>query len=290
MRWLLLLLITLFSALANATLYSNAINDGGWSVNSSIFECRLAHQVPFYGDAVFLKRAGEDSQFFLKPLSERLKTGKASLVSLPPVWKYDAEKVDLGYVAVMRGERPVKLNSRYAERLLTELLDGMELEITRQPWYGGKESSRVAITPIGFRSAYKDYQDCLAGLLPVNFDQIKRTSVFFGSAKFEDLLPKDRKKLDNIVLYAKADPNVTEFFIDGHTDAVGMRNDNLSLSEKRAKTVTDYLVSRGLSKEKITMRWHGERYPVISNKTRAGRAKNRRVTIRLERLEELPSN
>ena len=76
------------------------------------------------------------------------------------------------------------------------------------------------------------------------------------------------------------------FFIDGHTDSVGGRSDNLELAQRRAEEVTRYFVNQGLDKSKIQTRWHGERYPVESNATRKGRAKNRRVTIRLERGDE----
>ena len=52
----------------------------------------------------------------------------------------------------------------------------------------------------------------------------------------------------------------------------------------RAGAVVDYLVSRGLSANQVTTRYHGERYPLTSNNTAQGRSENRRVTIRLERL------
>ena len=75
--------------------------------------------------------------------------------------------------------------------------------------------------------------------------------------------------------------------VDGHTDSVGTRADNFILAENRAKEVTAYLVAQGLPEDKIVVRWHGERYPAVSNDSINGRAKNRRVTIRLERNPEM---
>jgi outer membrane protein OmpA-like peptidoglycan-associated protein len=49
--------------------------------------------------------------------------------------------------------------------------------------------------------------------------------------------------------------------------------------------VSEYLSLKGVPKDKITTRWHGERYQVETNRTRKGRAKNRRVTIRLEKAD-----
>lgn len=269
---------------AQATGYSQFINEGGWRVDTSVLECAMVHEVPYYGRAVFKTRAGEASRFVLNSDSSRLKTGQASLFARSPIWMETAKKVDLGYVPVKQSLQPIQLNSRHTERMLAELFDGLELVFTRKPWYGAEESAQVAITTVGFRAAYKQYLACLADLLPVNFDQIKRTSVYFGSNQYEDFRASELRKLDNIALYVKADPTVKEFFIDGHTDSVGTREDNLELAKKRSEEVKRYLVNKGVSESAIVSRWHGERYPISTNETVVGRSKNRRVTIRLERV------
>ncbi|HIP26094.1 MAG TPA: OmpA family protein, partial [Flavobacteriaceae bacterium] len=56
---------------------------------------------------------------------------------------------------------------------------------------------------------------------------------------------------------------------------------NKKLSEKRAAAVKDYLIAKGLSSVRLSSYGFGEDYPIDTNKTRAGRAKNRRVEIRL---------
>jgi outer membrane protein OmpA-like peptidoglycan-associated protein len=86
-----------------------------------------------------------------------------------------------------------------------------------------------------------------------------------------------------MVQYVKADPSVTSFYIDGHTDSMGRRLANLELSKKRAEVVTQFLVANGVDEAMITTRYHGERYPVADNSNAKNRADNRRVTIRLER-------
>ena len=275
----------LLASQVQATTFSQFIDDGGWQANSSALACSLVHAVPYYGKAVFQTRAGEASKFFLDANSSRMKTGQASLVARSPVWMERPREVNLGHVSVQQGLQPVSLQSKHTERMLAELFNGLELVFTRRPWYGANESVKMAITTVGFRPAYERYLACLQDLLPVNFDQIKRTAVYFGSNKFEDFKLSELKKLDNIALYVKADPSVKEFFIDGHTDSAGTRADNLVLAENRAEEVKRYLVNKGVPESAITSRWHGERYPVASNEKLMGRAKNRRVTIRLERLE-----
>lgn len=284
MRFIFVCGLWLVAYVAQATNYTQFIDDGGWQSEGSVLSCNLVHQVPFYGHAVFQTRAGERSKFYLDSDSSRLKSGQASLVARAPVWMEKNRKVDLGYVPVVQGFKPVQLASRHTERMLAELFNGLEVVFTRRPWYGAEESASIAITTVGFRAAYRQYLACLDGLLPVNFDQIKRTSVYFGSNQYEDFKTSELKKLDDIALYVKADPTVKEFFIDGHTDSVGTRDSNLVLAQQRADEVVRYLVGKGVPETSITSRWHGERYPVAKNGTVVGRAKNRRVTIRLEKI------
>jgi len=71
-----------------------------------------------------------------------------------------------------------------------------------------------------------------------------------------------------------------KFVIEGHTDNVGDQERNLKLSEKRAKSVYKYLVSKfKISKDRVDLKGYGDSRPIAPNDTEAGRAKNRRVEI-----------
>ena len=65
----------------------------------------------------------------------------------------------------------------------------------------------------------------------------------------------------------------------GHTDSVGTDAYNQKLSVRRAESVKAYLVSKGIEKNRIYTEGKGEKQPVADNKTKEGRAKNRRVEI-----------
>ena len=67
----------------------------------------------------------------------------------------------------------------------------------------------------------------------------------------------------------------------GHTDNVGSDDANMKLSKDRAEAVKDYLVSKGANPSRIEATGYGETQPIASNKTAAGRAKNRRVEFTL---------
>ncbi len=80
--------------------------------------------------------------------------------------------------------------------------------------------------------------------------------------------------------------------IGGHADSTGSEAFNLKLSERRAHAVVDYLVGAGIAADRLSVRGYGEWHPVESNKTREGRAKNRRCEIRVvdQRGNELAVN
>jgi OOP family OmpA-OmpF porin len=84
------------------------------------------------------------------------------------------------------------------------------------------------------------------------------------------------RKVDNLIMAVPA-KTVT---VEGHTDSIGSNTANKALSEKRAESVKKYLVSQGLSEElKIDTEGYGSERPLTSNKTKEGRATNRRVDI-----------
>ena len=65
----------------------------------------------------------------------------------------------------------------------------------------------------------------------------------------------------------------------GHTDSIGSDKYNNRLSQRRADSVKAYLVSKGIEPNRIYTEGKGEKQPIADNKTREGRAKNRRVEI-----------
>lgn len=87
-------------------------------------------------------------------------------------------------------------------------------------------------------------------------------------------------KLNEIVKVMNNNPNAT-FVIEGHTDSSGSAPLNLRISERRAMAVRDYLVKQGVSTSRLEAIGYGEGSPIADNKTRAGRAENRRVVVKV---------
>ncbi len=103
--------------------------------------------------------------------------------------------------------------------------------------------------------------------------------ILFKTASFE-LLPESYLALGAIVNILRHNPDL-KLSIDGHTDNEGTPERNKLLSERRANSVLTFLVSRGVSSSRIIAKGFGQDSPIDSNETEAGRAKNRRVELRL---------
>ncbi len=88
------------------------------------------------------------------------------------------------------------------------------------------------------------------------------------------------KHLDQIALYLISNPNI-KFEISGHTDNTGNYSNNKKLSEQRAKSVVDYLISKKVPANQLSYIGHSSDKPIDSNKTPEGRKRNRRVEFKI---------
>ena len=100
---------------------------------------------------------------------------------------------------------------------------------------------------------------------------------FFDTAK-SVLKPEGKAKLDDLVSKMGA-INLEVIIAVGHTDSVGSDAYNQKLSVRRSEAVKAYLTSKGVEKNRVYTEGKGEKQPVADNKTKEGKAKNRRVEI-----------
>jgi outer membrane protein OmpA-like peptidoglycan-associated protein len=90
------------------------------------------------------------------------------------------------------------------------------------------------------------------------------------------ILESSFPSLNDLATYLNSNTNL-KLALEGHTDNVGSETSNQTLSENRAKSVKDYLVSKGVAESRITHKGFGESKPIADNLTEEGKKQNRRV-------------
>lgn len=102
-------------------------------------------------------------------------------------------------------------------------------------------------------------------------------NVYFDSGN-SNLKPESDKELNELFEYLSLKKDV-RIQISGHTDNVGDEDANFILSENRSKSVQNYLLNKGIDKNRIEIKAFGETSPIYDNTSAAGRAKNRRIEV-----------
>lgn len=283
MRQRYLALLSVFASFpAMAMTFQTRLESIEWKVEGDQFECRLSQPITDFGAGEFVRRAGEQATFRIKSAGGMLGGGSATLLAAAAPWQPGRGDINLGSVKVNNGEFPFSSSQVQAGRLISGLMEGRSPVIRHYSREAGS-TTEVRLLPVKFNKAFSEYQQCVTKLLPMNYDQVKQGEVGFPGGGI-DLDAQAKVRLQTIVAYLKADPTVNHIELDGHSDNSGNRLTNRDLSRRRALAVMDYLKAQGIPEEQITLRFHGERYPLAPNTNNANRARNRRVNIHLERI------
>ena len=127
----------------------------------------------------------------------------------------------------------------------------------------------------GYKEIHKDLY-----LVPIEIGQVVRlNNVFFDFDKY-DLRPESFVELDRVVKLLKENPKI-EIEMSAHTDSFGSDDYNFTLSDNRAKSVREYILSKGIAPERIISQGYGETKPVAPNDSPENRQLNRRVEFKI---------
>jgi outer membrane protein OmpA-like peptidoglycan-associated protein len=100
-----------------------------------------------------------------------------------------------------------------------------------------------------------------------------------------EILPASFALMDELAKVIQENPHVQKVSIEGHASDEGEEQHNLILSKARAEAVRLYLVSKGVSADRLTSTGYGETKPLVANDSDAGREKNRRVEFHITKQE-----
>ncbi|MGN8344274.1 flagellar protein MotY [Pseudomonas sp. SMV71] len=282
MRQRYLALLSVFASLpAMALTFQTRLENIEWTVEGDKFECRLSQPITDFGSGEFVRRAGEQATFRLKAYNPMLGGGSATLLAAAAPWQPGRGDINLGSVRIGSGDVLFNSSQIQAGRLISGLMEGRSPVVRRNTEDG--RVSEVRLLPVRFNKAFNDYQGCVAKLLPKNFEQVKETQIGFPGEEVE-LDARAKAQLQVMLDFIKADPSVNHVELDGHSDNSGNRLTNRELSRRRALAVQEFFKANGFQESQITVRFHGERYPLVPNTSAANRAKNRRVVVHLSRV------
>jgi OOP family OmpA-OmpF porin len=132
-----------------------------------------------------------------------------------------------------------------------------------------------SLVKAGYKEIHKDLY-----LVPIEIGQVVRlNNVFFDFDKW-DLRPESYVELDRVVKLLTENPTI-EIELSAHTDSRGSDEYNMKLSDNRAKSVTSYILSKGIAPGRVVSQGYGETRPVSTNDTDDGRQLNRRVEFKI---------
>ncbi len=236
----------------------------------------------------------------------------AKLESIPPDWKPFAIKKSLGFIPFKEGYEPFVLPHRqrlaksvgvenkrksakgqqqlasisntylpeiWPDRLMFELEEGMSIRLTYRDWTDGTQDIITTISPINFAKVKSAFEKCISKKPKYNFKDLQKTVLHFNKGQ-RTLSKKLRNQLRNVVKFAKLDEEIKKVMIKSYTDSMGFKRVNRNAAKVQAQAIKRYMQKLGMQVP-ITAIGIGEGPYVASNRSRAGRAKNRRSIITL---------
>lgn len=259
----------------HAQTYIAPFSDAQWKAQSGDFACTLNHEIPGFGSAKLTRKAGAGEILDISSKSQPFGSGAFKVEAIAPTWRSDVIPKTLGQAQA--SAKSLKVSGAQIAAITGSLEQGTNV------MFSGS-SLRVGLEARNFGPAFATYKTCVKNLIPYTFKQLSHTVLMY-EPDADELSSKSKAELDKVARYVKADKQVLGIIVDAHSDKLPKPEQGEALSKREADWVTAYLVEKGIPAETITTRSHGDKFPIADNKTKAGQAKNRRVTVRLENAE-----
>ncbi|MFT6733296.1 MAG: outer membrane protein OmpA-like peptidoglycan-associated protein [Polaribacter sp.] len=280
-----LFILMLFTFVVNASFkqYEATLSESEWQFHGNPIGCKLTHQVPYYGQAKFRQLPGKNEalNFSLSYKKQPVNYVKvASVKSLSADWFPGQSARDIGETEILSGKHIFKVSDMASWRLLNELEVGRFPTFQYQDFESRQDQVSVSLSTVGFLQPYDQFLDCLTSLVPHKLPELVKMTLHFDFDQHK-VRPKNLEKLKSLAAYAKYSDDLDIVFLNGYTDAKGSKSYNTKLSSRRIASVQKILSFYGAPKEKFKLSAFGEKFPVATNRKAWGRAKNRRVYVKV---------
>jgi len=242
---------------------------------------------------------------FLGADKEPFMTGDNDLLAYfkydkPNIFKKAVETLDVDSTSVMRGKildaktkQPVKeltkmnlidsQKSQIIASCVSDTAGNYKLKVPEKKKLGVEISAKGYLFFLEVIDLTNEKEDLIVRNFEITKIEVGQkvvlNNIFFETNKTK-LKPASISELERVLKLMTDNPDL-KLEISGHTDNVGALKKNQVLSKGRAKTVVDWLVSKGVSESRLTSEGYAFSQPVDTNKTPKGRAKNRRVEFKV---------
>ncbi len=254
-----------------------------WLYKGNKFECNLMHSNIPEGKFYFRAEPNNRVSFIADVHNNNNKWNGAVLLSESAPWEGELLKKEEASLAFTSATNQFAF-SHGIESLLASISSGSWVTLSLSGSEGSALSS-ITLPTIQIQNALTSFNQCRDQLPKLSYSQARDVNLPFQFGQ-KTLSRSQQSTLAALYSYISVDDRVTKILVDGHTDNVGSQLANLNVSRQRAEQVAEALVQQGVDRSLIEVRAHGSRYPIASNNTQAGQAKNRRVTLRLVRDNE----
>lgn len=278
MKQLIFLSLFLFSSMVHAEQFQAPLTNTQWQVVESPIECILSQPIDGFGEAKFMRRSGENFSLVFTTKSHPATQSNAHFEIAQAPWQNSEERLPLMSIPTDKNQMEFVLNGDLAKQALTHIQEG-QFPTLRYTSHSASEEINVLFSTVHLTDSMPAFQQCLENLHPDTFEDIRKLTVYFGleQAKLSD---NAQASLTRIADYIKVDDSIKQVAINAYTDNHGRKRLNIELSEARAIAIKNFFVQQAeLPESLITTAFHREFNPSKSNKTKLGRAHNRRAEI-----------
>lgn len=267
-----------------------------WEFIDTEFKCQLRYSA---SDAEYISFLAEPN----RPMSLMVTMSdfsQAVLVQLSPPWQTPAQRREVAssirnqtemlefqqgiesFIKAFSNGAWMRIESRHVGTALAMSNPANASSNYKQSSPREPSSDSLTIPSTRVDHAYTQFNQCRRTLPSMSYEQARDIELSFRVGQ-RVIDASQRAVLKSLSGYIQSDKTVQRVLIDGHTDNVGSSMGNLQLSRIRADDVASILLDLGIPDPLIEVRAHGDRYPISSNTTQIGQAKNRRVTVRVIR-------
>jgi sodium-type flagellar protein MotY len=261
-----------------AAQYMPAMDQAQWQISGDQFQCTMQQNLGAMATLGFSKEPARSIEMQLTMHASHLELQDVQGQIVTAGWQQNQQ-------APLVQLSPVFINTKMARFIeqvplvMQQLQQGYWLQLTLD--MPGQEIT-LTVPSIKSSSALADFQSCIDKLLPLSWAQAREYQLFYHQSERQPSAD-DIAYLKTLARYIQQDSKVKKVLIDGYTDDMGTSIANRVMSEERADEVASHLMDFGVSKNKLEIRAHGNRYPAAAGtKTQSH---NRRVLIRLIRAQ-----